>query len=158
MGSPSARSMARWASRRVSAISPAKYFAVIAAKDSPSIKVGSPMDSSSPVYSEASRDASRGRSCSACVISNPAMPMASDTLSPAAAARSRSSSKPVSATLALTRHAVPHSRVRGAIRIEVRSGSSGGSRSAIWRARCQLTRAAVMSRVLDQVAARMCQS
>ena len=37
-------------------------------------------------------------------------------------------------------------------------GASAGSRSATWRARCQLARAARMSRMANQPPARMCQS
>ena len=47
--------------------------------------------------------------------------------------------------------------VRGAIRIAVRFGSSAGRASAIVWARSQLGRAASMSRLVAQVAARMCQ-
>jgi hypothetical protein len=83
------------------------------------------------------------------------MPMASDTLSPAAVHRSRSSPNPVSAPLPPTRHALPDSRVRGAMRIGIRSGSWSGSRSATCRARCQLVCAAAMSRLVDQVPARL---
>ena len=50
------------------------------------------------------------------------MPIASDTVSPAALQRSRSSSKPVSAMLPATRTVFMHSRVRGAMRIEARPG------------------------------------
>ena len=42
--------------------------------------------------------------------------------------------------------------VRGVMRIDSWSGSSSGSRSAIRRARSQLTRAAPISRLADQVA------
>ena len=51
---------------------------------------------------------------------------------------------------AWTRQSVAHSTVRGAMRIAVRSGWSSGSASATWRARSQLTRAAAISRLLDQ--------
>ena len=84
------------------------------------------------------------------------MPMASEALSSASAHKFRSSSK-VPVTLAWTRQAVPHSMVRGAMRIAVRPRSSSGSASAIRRARSQLTRAAPMSRLVDQPPARMCQ-
>ena len=47
--------------------------------------------------------------------------------------------------------------VRGAIRIAVRPGSSAGNPSAMCWARSQLRRAAAMSRLVAQVAARMCQ-
>jgi hypothetical protein len=43
------------------------------------------------------------------------------------------------------------------MRIDARSGLSAGNRSAISCARSQLTRAAARSRLVDQVAARMCQ-
>ena len=58
------------------------------------------------------------------------MPIASDTVSPAALQRSRSSSKPVSAMLPATRTVFMHSSVRGAMRIDARPGSSVGNRSA----------------------------
>ena len=47
--------------------------------------------------------------------------------------------------------------VRGAMCMAARSGSSAGSASAIFLARSQLSRAAAMSRLVAQVAARMCQ-
>ena len=47
--------------------------------------------------------------------------------------------------------------VRGAMRMAVRLGSSAGRVSAIAWARSQLSRAAPMSRLVAQVAARMCQ-
>ena len=47
--------------------------------------------------------------------------------------------------------------VRGAMRIAVRFGSSAGSASAIFWARSQLSLAALMSRLVAHVAARMCQ-
>ena len=65
---------------------------------------------------------------------------------------SRSSSKPVSAMLPPTRQAVAHSMVRGAMRIAAGRGSSSGSASATCAARCQLARAAVMSRLVDHAA------
>ena len=47
--------------------------------------------------------------------------------------------------------------VRGAMRMAARLGSSAGNASAIFWARSQLSRAAAMSRLVAQVAARMCQ-
>ena len=44
----------------------------IAARDSPTVKVGSPIDSTSAMCSEASRDASRTRPCIMCSSSQPA--------------------------------------------------------------------------------------
>ncbi len=74
------------------------------------------------------------------------MPIAKDTLSFAATANSRSWSNPVSSGPPPTRKVVPHSSVRGAMRIAGRSGSSVGSWSATSLARCQLVRAARTSR------------
>ena len=107
VGSPSAKSMTRWANRRTSAISPVSCLAASAASDSPTVSVGSPIDSSSAVCSVASRDASRRCALANCAITCPVMPIASDRLSPAAVHSSRSSSKPVSAPLPPTRHALP---------------------------------------------------
>ena len=67
-------------------------FVAIAVKDSPTVKVGSPIDSTSAMCSEASRDASRTRPCMQVLTISPAMPMASDALSPAAVHNSRNSS------------------------------------------------------------------
>ena len=47
--------------------------------------------------------------------------------------------------------------VRGAMRMAARFGSSAGNASAISTARSQLSRAALMSRLVAHVAARMCQ-
>ena len=47
--------------------------------------------------------------------------------------------------------------VRGAMRMAARLGSSAGRTSAIRVARSQLSRAALMSRLVAQVAARICQ-
>ena len=74
-----------------------------------------------------------------CSPSNPAMPMASDALSPAALHSSRNSSKRPPEMSAWTRNALPHSRARGAMRIAVRPASSAGSASATRRARSQLS-------------------
>ena len=54
------------------------------------------------------------------------MPMASDALSPAAVHKSRNSSKRAPATFIWTRQAVPHSMVRGAMRIGYPVGVLGG--------------------------------
>jgi hypothetical protein len=149
--------MTRCANRNTSTISPVSHLAAIAANDSPTISVGSPIDPSSAACSVARRDDSRRRAFMKCAITCPVMPMASDRWSPAAVHKSRSSSKPVSAPLPPTRQALPQSRVRGAMRIAARSGSSSGSLSATSRALRQLTCAAAMSRKVDQVPARMCQ-
>ena len=109
------------------------------------------------MVSEASRDASRTRPCIMCSSISPAMPMASDGLSPAAVQSSRSSSKRPSEMSAWTRKALPHSQARAAMRIAVRSASSAGSASATWRARSQLAHAATTSRVAAHAPARMCQ-
>ncbi len=85
------------------------------------------------------------------------MAMANDALSPAAVHNSRNSSKRAPATFTWTRKAVPHNKVRGAMRMARRFGSSAGNASAILVARSQLSRAASMSRLVAQVAARMCQ-
>ena len=109
------------------------------------------------MVSEASRDASRTRPCVRCSTISPAMPMASDGLSPAAVQTARSSSKRPPEMSAWTRKALPHSRARGAMRIAVRPASSAGSASATRRARSQLAHAAAMSRVVAHAPARMCQ-
>ncbi len=71
------------------------------------------------------------------------MPMASEALSPAAPHNSRSSAnRPRLSSAAGARKSVAHSMVRGAMRIDNRSGSSAGSESAMRRARSQLSRAA----------------
>ena len=62
------------------------------------------------MVSEASRDASRTRPCLMCSCPSPAMPMASDDLSPAAVQSSRSSSKRPPEMSAWTRKALPHSQ------------------------------------------------
>ena len=91
-------------------------------------------------------------------MASPVMPMASETLSPAALHNSRSSAKrPRLSWTARACQSVAHSMVRGAMRIDSWSGSSAGSASAIRRARSQLSRAAPMSRLVDHAAARMCQ-
>ena len=91
-------------------------------------------------------------------MASPVMPMASETLSPAALHNSRSSAKrPRLSWTARSCQSVAHSMVRGAMRIDNWSGSSAGSRSAMRRARSQLTRAASRSRSADHAPARMCQ-
>ena len=59
----------------------------------PMVKVGSPIDSSSAICSDASRDPSRERPAYTSSVASPLMPMASETLSPAALHNSRSSAK-----------------------------------------------------------------
>ena len=157
VGSPSARVMTRSDNRKTSASSPLWNFAQIAARVSPTVSVGSPMDSSSRVCSEASFDAS-GRWAVNCCATRPVMPIANERLSPASSHSSRSSSKPVSAPLPPTRNALAHNSVRGAIRIAIRSRASSGRRSATSRALRQLVCAATMSRLADHVPARMCQA
>src|ERR1700741_1265505 len=66
------------------------------------------------------------------------MAMAIDALSPAASHSCRNSSKRAPATFAWTRKAVPHNKVRGAMRMAAWSGSSAGNASAILVARGQL--------------------
>jgi hypothetical protein len=83
--------------------------------------------------------------------------MASEAVSPAVVHNSRNSSKRAPATCSLTRQAIPHNMVRGAMRMAARFGSSAGNVSAILVARSQLSRAAAMSRFVAHVAARMCQ-
>jgi hypothetical protein len=60
-GSPSVSSMTVCDQRSTSAISPTGSFVLIAARDSSTVKVGMPIDSTSGMVSEASRDASRAR-------------------------------------------------------------------------------------------------
>ena len=130
----------------------------IAARDSVTVNVGSPIDSTSAMVSEASRDASRTRPCLMCSCPSPAIPMASDHLSPAAAHSSRSSSKTGGGDVDMDSEGVDGTAgCAAAMRIAVRSASSAGSASATWRARSQLAHAATMSRVADHAPARMCQ-
>lgn len=84
------------------------------------------------------------------------MAIARDALSPAALHNCRNSSNRAPAS-ACTRHATPHSMVRGAMRNAARCGVSAGKASAIFCARSQLSSAEAMSRLVAQFAARMCQ-
>ncbi|VBA40651.1 hypothetical protein LAUMK13_03164 [Mycobacterium innocens] len=93
-----------------------------------------------------------------CSMIRPAMPMASDALSPTAEHSSRSSSKRAPETSRRDRNPLLHSRVRGTIRIVTRSGTSSGKASATWRARSQLRHAAALSRTLAHSPARRCQT
>ena len=90
---------------------------------------------------------------------SPVMPMASETLSPAALHNSRSSAKrPWPSWTARARQAVAHTAwCAGRCASTDWSGSSAGSASAMRRARSQLSRAAPISRLVDHAAARMCQ-
>ena len=65
------------------------------------VKAGSPIESSSAICSDASRDASRARPDMSSSITGPVMPTASEALSLAALHNSRSSSK---GTETLNRH------------------------------------------------------
>ena len=144
--------------RKISPNSPTPSQLTNATTANPMVGVGSPIDSSSAICSDASRDASRARPAYMSSVASPVMPMASETLSPAALHNSRSSAKrPRLSWTARACKSVAHSMVRGAMRIDSWSGSSAGSASAIWRARSQLSRAAARSRLVDHAAARMCQ-
>ena len=59
VGSPSARSITCCANRKTSATSPVSNLAMNTEKDSATVNVGSPIDSSSRSCSVASRDASQ---------------------------------------------------------------------------------------------------
>ena len=122
-------------------------------RTSPTVKVGSPIDSSSAIgFGGQPR-----RLAHAAVMRSapsPARPCRWP-VTPCPRRRCTTRAVPRSGTgrwFCATRQAVPHSMVRGAMRIAVRSGSSAGSASAIWRARSQLTRAAAMSRLVDHAA------
>ena len=87
VGSPSARSMTVCANRSTSVISPDSILTAIGQTASPTVSVGSPIDSISAIVSDASCHVSRTRACIMCSSSSPAMPMASDALSSACAAQ-----------------------------------------------------------------------
>ena len=129
----------------------------IATYAAPIVRVGSPIDSSSDICSDASRDASCARPDHRSSVARPVMPIAREALSPAAVHNSRSSSKRSELSDSAARQLLTHSMVRGVMRIAVRSRSSSGSASAIRRARSQLIRAAAMSRLVDHPLARICQ-
>lgn len=57
---------------------PVSVFVAIAARDSVTVKVGSPIESTRAMVSEASRDATRARPWRLCSVISPAMPIASD--------------------------------------------------------------------------------
>ena len=61
MGSPSAQSMTVCDHRKMSAISPVLKLTLIAMNPAPTVRAGSPIESSSAICSDASRDASRTR-------------------------------------------------------------------------------------------------
>ena len=88
------------------------------------VKVGSPIDSSSAICSDASRDASRDtarRSVSS--VASPVMAMASEELVPGRAAQLPQLREAAPAFLtARARQPVAHSMVRGAMRIDSWSG------------------------------------
>ncbi len=155
-GSPSVRSMTVCDQRKISPNSPASNQLANTMNANPSVGVGSPNDSRSAICSDASCDASRTRPWTTWLPTSPAMPIASETLSPVSAHNCASSSK-WSAMFTSTRQPVASSMVRGAMRIDSWLASSAGSASAIRRARSQLTRAAPRSRLVDHAAARMCQ-
>ncbi len=100
---PSAKSMESWAHRSASAIGPVSILIGSATKASTTVSVGSPIDSTSVMYSEANWEASRTRPCSACTGSMPAMPNARDALSSAAIHNCCSSANRASVVVARTR-------------------------------------------------------
>ena len=157
VGSPSARSMTFCDQPQNVSHSPPRALAKIAANDSPTVNVGSPIDSISASASDASCDASRDAAVIDVIHHQPRHADGERRLVTGGGAQLAQFSKRSPATPAWTRHAVPHNMVRGAIRIAARSGSSAGSASATWRARSQLSRAAPMSRLVAQ-APRACAS
>ena len=159
VGSPSARSMTVCDHRKISPNSPASSQLTNAMDANPMVRVGSPIDSSSAICSDASRDAltrrarRRAARWPARSCRWPARPCPRPRCTTPAAPRSG----PGFPGPARACKSVAHSMVRGAMRIVSWSGSSAGSASAIRRARSQLSRAATRSRLVDHAPARMCQ-
>ena len=137
-GSPSARSMTRWANRSTSAISPLSCLAIMRQKQRDRQRWVADCLQQLDEFIGESRCLLAVRFHVLPRHTARPCPIASDRRSPAAVHNSRSSSKPVSAPLPPVRNAFAHRSVRGAMRMVMRSGSSSGSRSATCRARRQL--------------------